>query len=102
MQLQLDFFKPIEEVDLSEKANKLLYMLNEDLKAKEMYKATQFMQIENLIVLIAQNRLKDNVFNIIDCDGKTPKEFSANWRNAQHVKLEVLQYLENKNLLVNS
>lgn len=95
-QLQLDFFKPIaEEVDLSQKANLLLEALNDGLKKKEMYEPTHYTQFHDLIILIAENKEKDRLFNVIDIDGKTPNNFSANWRSANHVKQDLLENIEN-------
>lgn len=100
--MQLDLFKPIaEEVDLSAKANLLLEALNDGLKKGEIYEPTHYMQINNLVVLIAQNKHSNKVFNVIDADGNTPKDFSVNWRNAQHVRQEILEHLEKQGNLKN-
>ncbi len=100
--MQLDLFKPIvEEVDLSAKANKLLFMLNDGLKRKEIYEPTHYTQINDLIVLIAQNKQNDKVFNVIDAEGNTPKNFSVNWRTAQHVKQEIFEHLNKQGTLIN-
>lgn len=94
--MQLDLFKPIaEEVDLSIKANLLLNALNDGVKKSEIYEAKHYTQIHDLIVLMAQNKHQDKVFNVINIDGKTPNNFSACWRNAQHVKEEIINYLPN-------
>lgn len=100
MQLQLDFFKPIaEEVDLSIKANSLLFMLNEGCKKSEMYEPTHYMQINDLIVLIAENKQNEKLFNVMDIDGNIPNEFSVNWRTASHVREEVFLYLIKQGIL---
>jgi len=65
---------------LTEKANGLLDALNEGLKSKEMYFPVVYSQLNNLIVLVAQNKAKDTLFNILDVDGKTPVGMSACWR----------------------
>ncbi len=102
MQLQLDLFSPIaEDTDISAKANLLLMMLNEGKKKSEMYEPTHYLQINDLVVLIAENKQGDKVFNVIDADGNTPKDFSVNWRNAQHVKQEIIEHLEKQGTLKN-
>jgi hypothetical protein len=102
MQLQLDLFKPIaEEVDLSAKANLLLFALNDGLKKSEMYEPTHYAQINDLVVLIAQNKQNNKVFNVINVDGKTPENFSVCWRNASHVKQDILEHLEKQGTLIN-
>ena len=99
--MQLDLFKPIaEEVDLSTKANLLLNALNDGVKKSEMYEPTHYTQVHDLVVLMAQNKHKDKVFNVVDIDGKTPNDFSACWRNAQHVKEEITTYLQKQKLLI--
>ena len=101
MQLQLDLFKPIaEEVDLSKKANSLLEALNDGVKKSERYEPTHYTQLNDLIVLIAENKQNNKVFNVIDIDGNTPKEFSVCWRSAQHVREEIIQHLEKQGTLI--
>jgi len=65
---------------LTEKANGLLDALNDGLKPKEKYLPMVYSQLNNLIVLVAQNKAKDTLFNILDVDGKTPNGMSACWR----------------------
>lgn len=65
---------------LTEKANDLLNALNDGLKPKEMYSPVIYSQLNNLIVLVAQNKANDTLFNILDVDGKTPAGMSACWR----------------------
>ena len=93
MQLELDFFKPIaEEIDLSNKANDLLEALNDGRKKSELYEPTHYKQLNDLVLLIAQNKQKDTLFNVIDINGKTPVGFSACWRIAQHARQELIEY----------
>lgn len=94
MQLQLDFFKPIsEEIDLSNKANNLLSALNDGRKKSELYEPAYYKQVNDLVILIAQNKQKDTLFNIINLEGTTPSGFSACWRIALHIRQELLEYL---------
>lgn len=70
--MQLDLFQTYEEEksthDLSDlvtaKANKLLFMLNEGRKKKDLYEPQYTCQHEDLIVLIASTKDKDAVGNI--------------------------------------
>jgi hypothetical protein len=91
---QLSLFDAIQEdfLDLdqllTDKANLLLDMLNDGLK-KNLYVQNSYMQIANKILLVATNNDKDFLFNVVDLNGNTPIDFSANWRTAQHVKHEL-------------
>lgn len=100
--MQLNLFKPIaEEVDLSDKANRLLFLLNDGAKKRDFYEPKYYQQINDLIILCACNREKEHVFNIIDIDGNIPKDFSVNWRTIHHIKQDVKEHLEKQNLLIN-
>lgn len=100
--MQLDLFKPIaEEVDLSDKANRLLFLLNDGAKKRDFYEPKYYQQINDLIVLVACNKENDHIFNIIDIYGNTPKEFSVCWRNAQHVRQDIIQHLDKQGKLIN-
>ena len=91
--MQLDLFENAP-VDLSEKANKLLKSLNEDLNPKEQYRPMYYKQFNDVVLLVAQNHEKDNVFNIIDVDGNAPDGMSVCWRCAALVKDELIEYLK--------
>lgn len=75
---------------LNTKANHLLDMLNEDRKIK--YEPQYTTQEKDLIILIVANKEKDILYNVLNIYGETPKGFSVNWRNAEHIKQEISQY----------
>lgn len=79
------------------KATLLLEAFNEGLKNAEKYLPSHYLQLNDLIVLMAENKQNDKVFNVIDTEGNTPKNFSANWRNAQHVREETIEHLKKQN-----
>ena len=95
--MQLSIFDVLEEIRdpediITEKANLLLEALNEGLKTKDKYLPHYYFQENGNIVLIAVNKEKDVVCNIIEGKtGETPKDFSACWRNVEHIKQELLQ-----------
>jgi len=72
---------------LSKAANAILAALNDDQKDK--YEPHYYFQEGNYIVLMAVNKHKEAVFNILDLDGKTPNGFSACWRNLEHIKQDL-------------
>lgn len=74
---------------VTDKANELLDLLNMDLKPKDKYQSEYYFQIEEYIVLIACNRLKEIVCNVVDIYGNIPKDFSVNWRNFAHIQEEI-------------
>lgn len=87
--MQLSLFdnqdiKPVNEF-LTEKANALLEALNEGRKPRDEYWPQYYFQTGNMIVLIASNKEKNVVCNIIDLEGKTPDGFSACWRTPAHI-----------------
>lgn len=91
--MQLSLFdnqdlRPVDDL-LTEKANALLEALNEGRKPKDEYQPQYYFQTGEMIVLIAANKEKNVVCNIIDLEGKTPEGFSACWRNAHHIKQEL-------------
>jgi hypothetical protein len=89
---QLDLFEstPVDYDQLvTDKANGLLDLLNMDLKQKDKYKILWYIQEQKYIVLIAANRFKDLVCNIVDIYGNVPKDFSVNWRNFFHIEQEL-------------
>jgi len=75
---------------LNTKANDLLEMLNEDRKIK--YEPQYTTQEKDLIILIVANKEKDILCNVLNIYGETPKGFSVNWRNYEHIKQEISQY----------
>lgn len=101
--VQLDLFTSFKEKDadeiLAERAIALLEVLNDGRKKKQRYEPYAYRQISDLILLVAVNQ-KDYIFNMVDIDGNIPKNFSVNWRNSEHVKQELYQYLKEKGLLI--
>lgn len=81
-------FVPINE-NLSNKANKLLDALNDGRNEKEKFHPQFYFQEKQFIVLIASNKKKEMVCNILDLDGNIPSDFSACWRSADHIKQEL-------------
>lgn len=94
MQLSLFENKEIHPVDefLTQKANVLLEALNEGRKSKEQYQPLYYFQEDDKIVLIAGNKEKKIVCNILDLKGNTPDGFSACWRSVNHIKQELNLY----------
>lgn len=74
-------------------ANQLLDLINEDLKEKEKYKSIAvFTEGVYEVYICGRMHGEDQVelqFNVLDFEGKTPKGFSANWRNYEHIKREL-------------
>ena len=95
MQLSIfDVLEPIKSPDdiITERANNLLEALNEGLNKKDFYLPHYYWQENGNIVLMAVNKEKDAMFNIINGKtGETPEGFSACWRNINHIKQELLQ-----------
>lgn len=60
-----------------------------------------YTQINDLVLLVAENKYNNKLFNVMDIDGNTPKEFSVNWRTASHVREEIFQHLEKQGTLKN-
>lgn len=91
MQLSLFPNKKTHHADelLTEKANALLDALNEGRKEKERYHPQFYFQEKNMLILIASNKDKDILCNIIDLNGNTPDGFSSCWRNIAHIKHEI-------------
>lgn len=88
---QLNLFEELENALkdelLSKKAIELLDALNDGMKVK--YEPHYYFQEGKLIVLIAVNKFKDSIYNILDLDGKTPDGFSACWRSLSHIKQDL-------------
>lgn len=72
-----------------ERANKLLDLLNEDLKPKEKYKPIAVFTENGFDIYICGNYRKEILFNILDFDGNFPNGFSACWRNFGHIKQDL-------------
>jgi hypothetical protein len=89
--IQLNLFTEYEidqkNENLSRAANEILAALNDGMKVK--YEPHYYFQEGNLIVLMAVNKFKDAVFNILDLDGKVPQEFSSCWRNLEHIRKDL-------------
>jgi len=89
---QLNLFHEYEIDQKNEKitnaANAILAALNDGMKVK--YEPHYYFQEGNYIVLMAVNKHKESVFNILDLDGKIPIGFSACWRNLEHIKHELI------------
>jgi hypothetical protein len=89
--MQLNIFEQHESdlIDqrITESANNLLVMLNDGQKDK--YEPQFYYQEQDKIVLIASNKHKNMVCNVIDMQGNAPNGFSANWRTFSHIKEEL-------------
>ena len=70
-------------------ANSLLDMLNLDLKPKEKYQIEYYYQHENLFVLIASNKEKNIICNVVDENGNIPDGFCVCWRIHPHILQEL-------------
>lgn len=95
---QLNLFacdEPDYDQILTDKATALLDCLNESYKAKDHYLPHYTIQEGNYIILIACNRHKDIVCNVLDVYGNIPKDFSVNWRDISHIKQELAHTLKN-------
>ena len=86
--VQLNLFQECEISQTDEKitkaANEILSALNDGRKVK--YEPHYYFQEGGLIVLMAVNKHKESVFNILDFEGKTPDGLSSCWRSVQHIK----------------
>lgn len=88
-----DFVEPDYNQLVNQRANDLLDLLNDGRKVK--FEPQQTAQLGEYIILIASNKNKETLFNVIDIYGKTPKEFAVNWRSANHVRQELLENIKN-------
>ncbi len=90
--MQLTIFDQLEPIQdpsdiITQKANDLLFALNDGRKKKDLYLPQYYWHENGNIVLMACNREKHVVFNIIDgTTGETPANFSSCWRNLEHIK----------------
>jgi len=88
---QLNLFEQYEidqkNEKLSKAADAILAALNDGMKVK--YEPHYYFQEGNFIVLMAVNKNKESVFNILDLDGNIPNGFSSCWRNLEHIKQDL-------------
>ncbi|OHT44451.1 hypothetical protein [Flavobacterium tructae] len=88
---QLNIFEEFEIDQRNEKlsiaADEILAALNDGMKVK--YEPHYYFQEGGLIVLMAVNKFKDVVFNILDLDGKVPAGLTPCWRNVQYIKQDI-------------
>jgi len=89
MSSQLNLLDAFDESIVIENANILIDMLNDGLPKKDLYYGNIHFKYKGLWVLMAQNKNKDAVFNILDDKGKTPNGFNACWRSINHIKHEI-------------
>lgn len=86
---QLALFKDVGSEYFRIGADALIDALNLDRKPKDQYKIQYYYQHENLFVLIAANREKNIICNIVDENGKVPKGFCVCWRVHQYILQEL-------------
>ena len=88
---QLNLFHQYEmdqkDEKLSKAADDILAALNDGMKIK--YEPHYYFQEGDLIVLMAVNKHKEAVFNILNLEGNVPDGFSACWRNLEHIKQDL-------------
>lgn len=89
---QLSLFDKFKEEAFREKADGLLNLLNMDLKPKDKYLINYYYTHKDLYILIASDRNKHIVCNIVDEKGLVPIDFSANWRSHSHILQELKTY----------
>lgn len=70
-------------------ANQLLKLLNEGRKGKDIFYPHYFAEHGRYTVLIACNKNKEAIGNILGQDGKVPDGFCVNWRNLGIIKDEL-------------
>lgn len=75
-------------------ADALIDAVNLGQKPKDHYKIQYYYQHDNLFVLIATNKEKKVICNIVDENGKVPDGFCVCWRIHQHI----IQELQTKNI----
>lgn len=90
---QLNLFQEYEIDQKNEKltnaANSILAAVNDGMKVK--YKPHYYFQEGNFIVLMAVNKNKESIFNILDLEGNTPDGMSSCWRNLQHIQHDLIE-----------
>lgn len=70
-------------------ADALLDAVNLDRKPKDKYQIEYYYQHEKLFVLIAVNREKDIICNVVDENGNIPDGFCVCWRIHPHILQEL-------------
>lgn len=89
---QLNLFEsvaPDYDQLVTDKANGLLDLLNYGVKPKDKYQIEFYTQEGKYIILIASNKEKNIVCNVVDIYGNIPKDFSVNWRHFAHIQQEI-------------
>lgn len=74
-------------------ADSLLEAVNLGIKPKDQYKIHFYYEFNGLFVLIAFNREKHGICNVVDENGNIPKDFCVNWRNHNHIIQELTEKL---------
>lgn len=87
--MQLSLFKEIEEEAFRKTANELVDLLNMDRKPKDCFRIEYYYKHKQYYVLIACNREKMVVCNVVDENGKIPNGFDVCWRLHQLVLQEL-------------
>lgn len=70
-------------------ADALLEAVNLGIKPKDQYVMQYYYQHENLFVLIACNKEKNIICNVVDENGKLPKGFCVCWRQHSTIIHEI-------------
>lgn len=86
---QLSLFSEIEEEAFRKTANELIDLLNMDRKPKDCYVIQYYYKHKQFYVLIASNKDKNIVCNVVDENGKIPNGFDVCWRLHQFVLEEL-------------
>lgn len=89
---QLSLFTEIGSEYFRIGADALLDALNLGSKPKDKYQIEYYYKHEKLFVLIASNKEKNIICNVVDENGKVPNGFCVCWRIHQHI----IQELETK------
>lgn len=89
MNEQLSLFKEQGTEYFRLGADALLDAVNLDRKQKDKYQIEYYYKHEKLFVLIAVNREKNVICNIVDENGKVPNGFCVCWRVHQHILQEL-------------
>jgi hypothetical protein len=83
----------VDQVDVNKietKAKELLTGLNEGKKQKDQYELNEDIEnVEGYYVISAKNKKGEEVFNLVDSEGKTPNGASANWRTSEIVSQDI-------------
>lgn len=95
MNEQLSLFTEIGSEYFRIGADDLLNTLNLGYKEKDKYKIQYYYQYENLFVLIACNKEKNIICNVVDENGNQPEGFDVCWRLHQFI-VEELQIFNKK------